>query len=97
MADTRIYELVFIARPDVDKEGLGSLVEQLTRVVTVGGGEVVKVNEWGKRRLAYPIQRLREGHYVLMQIQQHPEKIEELNQSLQVQENVIRHLIVRMD
>ncbi|MDP2954444.1 MAG: 30S ribosomal protein S6 [Chloroflexota bacterium] len=97
MAEARAYELVFIARPDIDQEGLDGLVKQVTDWVAAGGGEVVSVNHWGKRRLAYPIKRLGEGQYVLVRLSGKPEQVRTLEQNLLLQESVIRHLIVRTD
>jgi len=88
---------MFIVRPDIDEEELAAIVDRIGQTVTTNGGQVTQVDFWGKRHLAYPIGKLQEGHYVLMQIQQGPDKITELERSLKLQEQIIRHLIVRRD
>jgi small subunit ribosomal protein S6 len=93
----RNYELVLIVRPEVDEEGLAAVVETVKGVVKRGDGEVSKVDLWGLRRLAYPIQKLREGQYVLMYLDMATEGVAELERNLGLSEQVIRHLVVRLE
>jgi small subunit ribosomal protein S6 len=93
----RNYELVCIVHPEVDEEGLAAVVETVKDLVKRGGGEVPKVDLWGLRRLAYPIRKLREGQYVLMHLDMAPEGVAELERSLGLSEQVIRHLVVRLE
>jgi small subunit ribosomal protein S6 len=93
----RNYELVFIVHPEIDDEGLAAAVETVEDLVQRGGGQVVKVDLWGVRRLAYPIQKLREGQYVLMHLNMQPAGVAELERSLGLSEQVIRHLVVRLE
>jgi len=93
----RNYELVFIVHPEVDDEGLAAVVETVKDLVKRDGGRVAKVDLWGLRRLAYPIQNLGEGQYVLMHLHLATEGIAELERSLRLSEQVIRHLIVRLE
>jgi small subunit ribosomal protein S6 len=89
----RNYELVFIVHPEVDDEGLAAAVETVKSLVKRGGGEVIKVDLWGLRRLAYPIKKLGEGQYVLMHLAMESMGVAELERSLGLSEQVIRHLV----
>lgn len=93
----RNYELTFIVHPEVEDEGLASVIEKVSQFITAGNGQVTNVNHWGRRRLAYPIQKQREGYYVLMQVQLDPASINELERNLKLTEQVIRYLLVRVD
>ena len=93
----RNYEFTFIAHPDVEDEGLTGVTEKVSQFITEGGGQIANVDHWGKRRLAYPIQKQREGYYVLMQVQLDPESIVELERRLKLTEEVIRYLLVRVE
>jgi small subunit ribosomal protein S6 len=97
IADMRNYEFTFIAHPDVEDEGLAGVTEKVSQFIADGGGQVTNVNHWGRRRLAYPIQKQKEGYYVLMQVQLDPESIGELERNLKLTEEVIRYLLVRAD
>jgi len=93
----RDYELIYIVHPEVDREGLSTVVEEVKGLVEANGGTVHKVEPWGLRRLAYPIQKVREGHYVYMEIGLEPEGVAGLERGLKLKEQVIRHLIVRIE
>jgi small subunit ribosomal protein S6 len=93
----RNYEFTFIVHPDVEDEGLAGVTEKVGQFITDGGGRVTSVDHWGRRRLAYPIQKQREGYYVLMQVQLDPRSIGELERNLKLTEEVIRHLLVRVE
>jgi small subunit ribosomal protein S6 len=93
----RNYELIFIVHPEVDDDGLATAVDTVKDLVKRGGGWVAKVDLWGMRRLAYPIQNFGEGQYVLMHLRLAPEGIAELERSLKLSEQVIRHLVVRLE
>src|SRR5579872_1276155 len=68
----RIYENLFIVKPDATEEDIDHLVEQMSKSVTTAGGTIDKVDKWGKRRLAYKIEKHREGSYILMQFTAEP-------------------------
>ncbi len=89
------YEFTFIVHPDVEDEGMTGVVEKVSQFITGGGGQITNVNRWGRRRLAYPIRKQREGYYVLMHVQLDPQSINELERSLKLTEEVIRYLLVR--
>ena len=93
----RAYELVFVTQPDLDEEGLGAIVERVKEAMTSNGGEVVKAEHMGKRRLAYTIDKHREGHYVLMQANLERPAIAAVERDLKLSEDVLRHLLVRLD
>ena len=93
----RSYELVFIVRPDVQGDDLSAVTERVTGLVERSGGQVVQVEPWGLRRLAYPIQRQWEGQYVLMRLDMEPRGVAALERDLRLVEPVIRHLVVRVD
>jgi len=93
----RTYELVFIAQPDLDEDALNSLVDRVQQVMTDNGGEVQKVERMGRRRLAYSIKKRTEGHYVLVQAGLDRTAIVELERSLRLSGDVLRHLLVRLD
>ena len=90
------YELIYIIRPKADEESYEATVESVGRFITGKGGVVSEVERWGKRRLAYPIKQFGEGTYVLTRFQMQPEYNKELETSLRISEDVIRHLLVKL-
>ena len=94
----RSYELTYIVHPQVDQEELASLTEEVNGVIESVGGAIQKVTSWGLRRLAYPIQKVWEGQYVLVTFDlDAPQGITEIERRLKLKESIIRHLIVRTD
>jgi small subunit ribosomal protein S6 len=95
----RIYEILFVIRPDVPEEEIDGVVEPLKGVITGGGGTVDKVDKWGTRRLAYRVNKYREGFYVLLQFStaKAAETVKELERRLRVSDTVIKFLTVRID
>jgi small subunit ribosomal protein S6 len=93
----RIYENLFIVKPDATEEEIDHLVDQMSKSVTGAGGTIDKVDKWGKRRLAYRIEKHREGSYVLMQFTAEPATVREFERRLRVQDAVIKFLTVRID
>jgi small subunit ribosomal protein S6 len=89
----RSYELMYIVRPDVEETAFNNLVEKVNDWIKDSGGEVEKVDLWGKRRLAYPIQKQNEGQYVLVKTQLDPDFCSELEHNLGLQETVMRFLL----
>ena len=93
----RRYELMLVIRPDVaDDKGL-ALVDRTTRGIVTSGGQIVKVAPWGRRRLAYPIDRHREGSYHIILFEAPPGAIVELERTLLITEEVLRHLVTRVE
>lgn len=93
----RDYELVVILNPEIGDDVISESLERLNQGVTGRGGEVVEVNHWGRRRLAYPISRHFEGNYVISQIKLDPAEVPAFEGTLRISEEVIRHLIVKAD
>jgi small subunit ribosomal protein S6 len=93
----RIYEELFILKPDAPEEEGDQFVEQLRTQLTSAGGTVDKVDKWGKRRLAYKVDKYHEGAYVLLQFSAGPEAVKELERRLRVSDLVIKFLTVRID
>lgn len=91
----RDYELVVILSPEVGDEAVAESLERMNQGVTSRGGEVVEVNHWGRRRLAYPISRHYEGNYVVSQIKMDPAEVPGFEGTLRISEEIIRHLIVK--
>jgi small subunit ribosomal protein S6 len=93
----RIYENLFIVKPDATEEEIDGLIEQLSKNVTTAGGTIDKVDKWGKRRLAYRVEKQREGFYVLMQFTAQASTVHEFERRLRVQDSIIKFLTVRID
>ncbi len=93
----RYYEFVYIVNPEVEDEDLEKVTARVGQMIVDGGGEVLRLESWGRRRLAYPIRRFREGHYFLAYIQMEPEAIAGLRGRLALTEEVIRYLLVKTD
>jgi small subunit ribosomal protein S6 len=91
------YELLFVIAPSLTEEEVKAVVEKAKEVVVNGGGVVDNVDEWGKRSLAYEINHINEGYYVLVNFTSSPELPKELDRVLRISDNVIRHLIVKLD
>jgi len=93
----RDYELGFIVNPEVSEEQTGALLERIEQIVTNHDGQVVRVNQWGRRRMAYPIEHHRDGFYIFIDMILTPETVFELDRTLKVTEEVLRHMIIRRD
>jgi small subunit ribosomal protein S6 len=93
----RRYELMLVIRPDVADDKSQALVDRTTRGIVSAGGQIVKVAPWGRRRLAYPIDRHREGSYHIILFEAPSDSIVELEHTLLITEEVLRHLITRVE
>ena len=93
----RRYELMLVLRPDAPDERIAAIVDRTTRQITADGGQIIKVAPWGRRRLAYPIDRHREGSYHIVVFEGAAGTIVELERTLLITEEVLRHLVVRQD
>jgi len=93
----RSYELVFIVNPELDEDDLTAVRERVEGLIERSSGKVTKVEPWGLRRLAYPVQKQGEGQYVLMQLDIEAQGVSELERDLGLVEPILRHLIVRVD
>ena len=90
----RDYELMYIVRPELEDDAVRVAVKSVRTLIESLGGEVVKTTLWGKRRLAYEVRRLREGHYVLVVFHLDGGKIAEIERALRIHDTVFRHLVV---
>lgn len=93
----RDYELVLIISPEVAEENLAAVTDRVSQFITEKGGTIIEVNHWGRRKLAYPIRRFLEGNYTLTQFRLEPGVTGELKASLSISEEILRHLLVRVD
>lgn len=93
----RRYELMLVLRPDAPDERSQAVIERATRQVVASGGQIVKVAPWGRRRLAYPIDRYREGSYHIIVFEAPSDAVAELEHGLNITEEVLRHLVVRIE
>ncbi len=91
----RHYEIVFIVHPD-QSEQVPGMVERYRAIVTAKSGTIHRLEDWGRRQLAYPIQKIHKAHYVLMNIECDGETLTELEHSFKFNDAVLRHLIVKM-
>jgi len=92
----RDYELVLIISPEVGEEKFDAIVENVSQFITGKGGAISNVERWGKRKLAYPIRHFMEGSYVLTRFKLKPALSQELEANLQISEEILRHLLVRL-
>src|SRR6202521_6286635 len=93
----RIYEELFIVRPDAPEEEIDQVIEQLTTLIASQGGNVDKSDKWGVRKLAYRVQKRTEGFYVLLQFVSKPETVMEIERRLRVTDQVLKFITVRID
>ena len=93
----RDYEIGYILNPEVNEEQTRAILERIEQIVANYDGQVLKVNQWGRRKLAYPIEHHRDGFYVFIDTILTPETVAELDRTLKVSEEVLRHLIKRRD
>ena len=97
MSERRQYELVYVVSPEVGEDGVAELHTRVVEIVDQLGGNIEKTDNWGRRRLAYEVDRHREGTYVLELINGPGELVGELDRRLRVMDQVLRHLVVRVD
>ena len=90
------YELVVIISPEVGEETLEAAIDNVSKFITGSGGTISNVEKWGKRKLAYPIRHFLEGDYVLTQFRLKPALCKQLEANLQISEDVLRHLLVKL-
>ena len=96
-SELRDYELVLIISPEVTDEAFEATLDNLSKSVTESGGTVSNVERWGKRKLAYPLKNFMEANYVLTQLKMSPASGKQLEANLRISEDVLRHLLIRLD
>ena len=94
---TRSYELTFIVKPDVDATNFAALLEKVKEIITAEGGSITRLDQWGMRRLMYPIRKYREGQYVFALTQLEALSINRIENRLRLTEDIIRYLLIRAD
>jgi len=94
---TDFYELTYIINPLLSEEQIKDLVQRVNKFIEANGGQVVEVEEWGMRRLAYPIEKKRNGYYVNMYFRAPSQLIPKLERAILLEENIMRHLVLRYD
>ncbi len=93
----RRYELMLVLRPDTADDRVQQILDRTTRGIAESEGQIVKVSPWGRRRLAYPISGHREGSYFIVVFEAPSESIDELERGLNITEEVMRHLVTRVE
>ena len=91
----RHYEIVFLVHPD-QSEQVPAMIERYRGIITAGGGAIHRVEDWGRRQLAFPIAKVHKAHYVLMNVETDKKTLDELTGSFRFSDAVIRHLVVSM-
>lgn len=91
----RSYETLFILKPSLDEEGVNANIEKIKDVIVKNGGEIEEVDVWGRRKLAYPIDKVNEGVYTLINFKSDTELPKELTRIFRISDSVIRNIIVK--
>ena len=91
------YESIYIIKPEVDEQGIKELVEKFNTLIETEGGKVSETQEWGLKRLAYPIQKKEQGYYVLVNFEANPESIVELERVYKITDSVMKFITIRKD
>jgi small subunit ribosomal protein S6 len=89
------YELVFILNPDMEEEAVETKVNDIGQFITTREGVITDTQKWGKKKLSYPVKHFLEGNYVLVKFQAKPARAKELDASLRISEEVIRHMVIK--
>lgn len=91
------YESIFVLRPTLEEDVRAQIIEKFQSVITKGGGELLKTEEWGIRKLAYEVKKLREGYYVLVQFKAEHGLPKELERNYKISDEVIRYIVINLD
>ena len=90
------YESMYILKPDLEEEARKALIEKFSALVTDNGGKIEKIDEWGQKKLAYEINYIKEGYYVLMTFEAAPEFPTELERNYNISDSVLRFNVIRL-
>lgn len=93
----RHYELIYIVNPNLDAEALNEVINKFSDLTKRLKGYIIKVNEWGKRRLAYEVKRFDKGHYIVFDFCGLPETVKELERNLTLDDRILKYLTVKLD
>ena len=91
------YETLYILKTEIGEEAIKAMIEKIANIITTNGGTIESTDEWGKKKLAYPIEDLNEGYYVLLNYSAGPELPKELVRNFEIFDDVLRHLVIRKD
>jgi len=89
----REYEVIFLVHPELDENGLNEIIKKISTWISEGGGEIMKIEQWGKKKLAYLIRKQKEGHYYLFNIKSPPQFSAQLERNLRLLEPILRFSI----
>ncbi|MBC9783642.1 30S ribosomal protein S6 [Heliobacterium chlorum] len=93
----REYEAMLLIRPNMEEEAFQGVVDKFVNLITQQGGEIVKADKWGKRRLQYEIKKLKEAFYVLITFKGEPAVAHELDRVMRISDDIVRFLVIRKD
>ncbi len=93
----RVYEVLFIIAPNIEESDIETLITQLSEVATNQGAQIARVERMGRRRLAYPVRKFNEGHYVVLTVEGTGAEIAEIERRMRVTDAVIRYITIRID
>lgn len=91
------YEAMYIVTPEMEDEAIKGVIEKFSGIITANGGEIEKTDEWGRKKLAYPIDYKTEGYYVLVNFAAAPEMPRELERNFRNDESILRYMVVRQN
>ena len=91
------YEAMYIDTPEMEDEAIKGVIEKFSGIITANGGEIEKTDEWGRKKLAYPIDYKTEGYYVLVNFAAAPELPRELERNFRNDESILRYMVVRQN
>ena len=91
------YEAMYIVTPEMENEAIKGIIEKFSGIITANGGEIEKTDEWGRKKLAYPIDYKTEGYYVLVNFAAAPELPRELERNFRNDESILRYMVVRQN
>lgn len=91
------YEAMYIVTPEMEDEAIKGVIEKFSGIITANGGEIEKADEWGRKKLAYPIDYKTEGYYVLVNFAAAPELPRELERNFRNDESILRYMVVRQN
>ena len=89
------YETLYVIKPNLEDEARAALIQKFSAIITDNGGEVESVDEWGKRKLAYAIDYISEGYYVLVNFKANAELPAELERNFRINDNVMRYMVIK--
>lgn len=92
-----MYEAMYIVTPEMEDEAIKGVIEKFSGIITANGGEIEKTDEWGRKKLAYPIDYKTEGYYVLVNFAAAPELPRELERNFRNDESILRYMVVRQN